>query len=128
MKQTVWIRILFAVAALYDGLLGLLFLVAPLYPYQLFDVTPPNHVGYVQFPAALLVIFALMFARVALDPARHRELIPYGILLKVAYCGVSAWHWITAGIPDMWKPLTFVDLAMGLLFLWAYLALRRPAD
>ena len=58
MKTPVWIPILFGLAALYDGLLGLLFLLAPGYPFQLFSVVPPNHLGYVQFPAAVLLIFA----------------------------------------------------------------------
>ena len=29
--------------------------------YQRFEVIPPNHYGYVHFPAALLIIFGLMF-------------------------------------------------------------------
>ena len=53
MKPSPWIRILFALAAAYDGVLGIAFLLAPSYPYSLCGVTPPNHWGYVQFPAAL---------------------------------------------------------------------------
>lgn len=120
MKTRVWIPILFGLAAAYDGVLGLLFLAAPGYPYEVFGVTPPNHMGYVQFPAALLLIFGLMFTRIALNPIRHRDMIPYGILLKTAYCGVSGWHWFSAGIPNMWKPFTIIDLAMWGLFIWAY--------
>jgi hypothetical protein len=128
MKARKWIPILFALAAAYDGVLGLLFLTLPGYPFQLFDVTPPNHVGYVQFPAALLLIFALMFTKIALNPTRHRDLMLYGILLKVAYCAVSGWHWSSAGIPGMWKPFTFIDLVMGILFIWAYAVVGPGAD
>lgn len=39
------IRSLFVVAAVYDGLLGLLFLFAPNWAFTQFDITPPNHVG-----------------------------------------------------------------------------------
>jgi hypothetical protein len=127
MKTPRWIPILFGLAAAYDGAVGLLFLVAPGYPFQLFHVTPPNHMGYVQFPAALLMIFALMFAKIALSPIWYRDLIPYGILLKVAYCAVSGWHWLTTGIPAMWKPLTVIDLVMLILFIWAYAALAASA-
>jgi hypothetical protein len=127
MKTPAWIPILFALTAVYDGVLGLLFLVVPDYPFQVFAVTPPNHLGYVQFPAALLLIFALMFASIALDPIRRRGLIVYGILLKVAYCAVSGGHWLSAGIPNMWKPLTVIDLVVGILFIWAYAILVSAA-
>jgi hypothetical protein len=46
------------------------------------DTTEPNHPAYVQFPAALLIIFVLMFVTIARDPARFRHLIPFGVLLK----------------------------------------------
>ena len=128
MKTPRWIALLFGLAAVYDGILGLLFLLAPGYPFQLFHVTPPNHLGYVQFPAALLLIFALMFAGITLDPLRRRGLICYGILLKAAYCGVSGYYWMSAdGIPAMWKPFTIIDLVMGVLFILAYLVLASAA-
>ena len=126
MKVPKWIPLRFVLAALYDGLLGLMFLIVPGYTFDLCGVTPPNHMGYVQFPAALLLIFGLMFANIARSPIRNRGLIPYGILLKVAYSAVSGWHWITTDIPGMWKPFTIIDLVMLALFVWAY-ALLRPA-
>jgi len=124
MKPRPWISPLFVLAALYDGGLGLLFLAAPDYPFRLFDVTLPNHLGYVQFPAALLVIFGLMFAAIAKNPIANRNLIPYGILLKAAYSGTVLWYWLRTDLPDMWKPLAVIDLVMGTLFVWAYVALR----
>lgn len=70
----------FVLAAVYDGLLGLIGLFAGGSLYGWFGATPPNHWGYVQFPSALLVVFAIMFAAVAADPGTYRVLIPYGIL------------------------------------------------
>ena len=114
------IKALFLIAALYDGILGLVFLLVPGRMYDTFGVVPPNHWGYVHFPAALLVIFAVMFLAVARNPEKNRNLIPYGVLLKVAYCGVVFWHWAMQGIPTMWKPFAVSDLVFGLLFIWAY--------
>jgi hypothetical protein len=125
MKAPLWIVLLFGAGALYDGVLGLVFLAAPGYPFEALQVTPPNHLGYVQFPAALLLIFGLMFVAIAMDPVKNRSLIPYGILLKVAYCGVTLGHWLATGIPAMWKPFTVIDLVMGALFIWAYAVLPR---
>jgi hypothetical protein len=123
MTRRTWISVLFGVAAVYDGILGLAFLFAAPAVFAWFEVTPPNHFGYVHFPAALLIVFAILFAAVASNPIRNRNLIPYGVLLKAAYCGTVVFHWIGGGIPDLWKPFAVCDLAFGILFLWAYAAL-----
>ena len=125
MNSPKWISPLFLVAALYDGVLGLLFLAAPLWTFETFGVAPPNHTGYVQFPAALLIIFALMFFEIARDPVRNRGLITYGMLLKIAYCGVTSYHWATGGIPLIWKPFVAIDLVMLVLFALAYKLLPK---
>jgi hypothetical protein len=120
--------LLFSVAALYDGLLGLAFLIAPGAVFEAAGIQPPNHPGYVQFPAALLVTFAMMFAAIAAHPARNRNLIPYGILLKVSYCGVVFYHWAATGLPWIWKPFALADVAFLGLFAAAWMALAdRPA-
>lgn len=114
------ISLFFWLAAAYDGLLGAAFFLAPATLYRWFQVAPPNHYGYVRFPAALLVVFGLMFAAVALKPLANRNLIPYGILLKVSYCGVTFGYWIFQGIPGMWKPFAVADLIFAILFAAAY--------
>ena len=123
MKPSALIRPLFAVAAIYDGVLGLAFLFAAKAIFDRFAVTPPNHWGYIHFPAALLLVFALLFAAVAVNPHRNRNLIPYGVLLKTSYCGVALWHWMAAGIPGMWKPFVVMDGVFLVLFVWGYVAL-----
>lgn len=128
MKTKSAISALFVVAALYDGLLGLLMIVAGGAVFDWFQVPPPNHMGYVQFPAALLIVFALMFLAIARDPAANRNLIPYGILLKVCYCSVVFFYWFTSGVPGMWKPFAVMDLAFMVLFVWAYRGLGEAAD
>ncbi|MHB9025362.1 MAG: hypothetical protein ACYC7E_14535 [Armatimonadota bacterium] len=127
-KGGLLIRLLFAIAAVYDGLLGLAFLVAWRDLFGWFNVTLPNHPGYVQFPGLLLIIFGLMFLAVARNPIANRNLIPYGILLKVAYCGVIFYHQFTAGIPGMWLPFAWIDLAFLILFFWAYAALAEKTQ
>ena len=125
MKTRGAIKTLFLIAAIYDGVLGLVFLLAAGRMYDTFGVAPPNHWGYVHFPAALLIVFAIMFLAVARAPERNRNLIPYGVMLKAAYSGLVFWHWAAQGIPNMWKPFAFADLVFGLLFVWAYVELRK---
>jgi hypothetical protein len=129
MNRIGWSRILFGLAAVYDAVLGIVFLFhfAAAWVYQACGVTPPNHWGYVQFPAALLLVFAVMFVAIARDPEGNRGLILYGIGLKVAYCATTFGYWFSSGIPFMWKPFAVTDLVMAALFVWAYAALGASA-
>ena len=118
-----WRKWLFYVAAIYDGLFGLIFFFFWPQLYEHFQITPPNHDGYVRFPALLLIIFGFMFLQIARDPDRNRDLIAYGIALKVAYAGLVLWYQVTTpGIPAMWIPWAWCDAAFLVLFA---LAMRR---
>jgi hypothetical protein len=119
MKNLLWIRVLFVIAALYDGVLGLMFLFAGRWVYDTGGTTPPNHWAYVQFPALLLLIFGAMFAMIARRPVEHRNLIPFGIALKLAYSGLALYYWLTIGIPWMWQPFVIIDVLMAVLFFLA---------
>ncbi|MCC7010267.1 MAG: hypothetical protein IT184_15780 [Acidobacteria bacterium] len=115
-----WIRPLFLVAALFDGVLGVAVLLFARPIFALFGVEPPNHLGYVQFPAMLLIVFAAMFVRIANDPVSRRDLIPYGIGLKLAYTISVFWHELTGGVPWMWIPWAWADVVFLVLFVIAW--------
>jgi hypothetical protein len=117
--QLKWVRIVFAVAALYDGSLGIAFLLFGSAIFHRTATTPPNHMGYIAFPALLLILFALMFSRVAADPIRNRNLVLYGAGLKAAYSGVAFWYEVNGGIPPLWLPWAWTDLVFLILFLVA---------
>lgn len=119
---------LFGLGAVYDALLGAAFLLVPGVVFSQFHVPPPNHWGYVQFPGALLLIFALMFLAVARAPMANRNLIPFGIWLKVAYSGTVFAYWFSpTGIPNLWKPFAVIDLLFGVLFFVAWRTLGEKA-
>lgn len=122
-----WIKILFVIAALYDGSLGLAFIIAPAEIFAMYGVEPPNHMAYIQFPAFLLIVFAIMFYRIATDPARNRELILYGCGLKVAYVSLAFVYELTTGIPSMWIPWAWADLVFLVLFALSWRSLGRQS-
>jgi hypothetical protein len=115
-----WRKGLFYISALYDGLLGLAFLCCWSRLFEHFHVTPPNHPGYVQFPALLLIIFGLLFLKIARDPEANRDLIVFGILLKIAYAGLVFWYHFKTGIPQMWMWCAYIDTAFLILFILAW--------
>lgn len=114
------VKTLFFIAAIYDGVLGFVFLIWPGLAFQIFEVTPPNHFGYVQFPAVLLMIFAAMFYRVAKDPVANRFIMLYGVALKTGYCGLVFYYMATTGVPAMWVPWAWADLAFLVLFILSW--------
>jgi hypothetical protein len=114
------IRLLFLICGIYDFVIGLTFL---FFGAQIFDyarVPHPNHWGYVQFAAVMLVIFGTMFFAVARDPVANRNLIPFGMLLKLGYVGLVAYYWVTTDCPALFKPFAIIDVVMFVLFLLAY--------
>ena len=128
MKSLLPVRILYSVAAAYDGLLGLLFIVAGPQVFQLAGITPPNHWGYVHFAAGVLVLFGYLFLQIALRPLRERNLILYGIFLKICYVATVGWHWAQGGVPDMWKWFAGADVVFAFLFFWSMVVLESAAE
>ena len=120
-KEQKAISALFYFSSAYDFVLGTVFLTVAPWFFRVFAVDPPNHWGYVHFPAMLLILFGIMFFQVAENPKANRNLIPYGILLKASYCSVVGMHTFLAGnLPDMWKPFGIADFIMLLGFILAY--------
>ena len=118
-----WIRVLFLICAAYDFLIGMAFLTSGPALFDQYNVPPPNHWGYIWFCCLMLMIFGLMFLAVAIRPVANRNLIPYGMLLKLAYVGITGYFWITEGIPWVFKPFLFIDAAMLAGFVWAFVTL-----
>jgi hypothetical protein len=124
MKKHAWISWLFYLGFVYDAVLGVAFLLFGDQVFEWYNVTPPNHWGYMQFPAGLLIVFALLYLAVARNPVANRNLIPYGALLKVCYCAVVFGHALKNNIPAMWIPFAWFDLCFLVLFLIAYAQLK----
>ena len=88
MNRTSRYSIPFLLSGLFDGVLGVGFILAAPELFEWLGIPPLEHYGYIHFAAALLIVFALMFMVIARAPIANRNLIPYGMLLKVSYCSV----------------------------------------
>jgi len=119
--RTEWVKPLFVVAALYDLVLGTVFALGFKIILPRFGVPLPNHDAYLQLPAALIAIFGIAFWFVARDPARNRDIIKLGVLLKLAFSGIVLAHYARGTMPPMWVPFAVADL----VFMAAFLAALR---
>ena len=115
------VQMLFLIAGVYDFVIGLAFLLFGPQIFAAANVPPPNHWGYIQFAALLLIVFGMMFFAVARDPVANRNFIPFGMLLKLSYVGIVGYYWSTTGCPMLFKPFAVIDAVMFILFWWAYM-------
>lgn len=123
------ISLLYYIAGVYDLVIGVVFL---FFGTQLFDLAAipyPNHWGYVQFCSLMLMVFGSMFLAIGRDPVGNRNLMPFGMLLKISYVGIVSFYWLTTGCPFLFKPFVVIDFGMLVLFVMAFLATvqTRPA-
>ncbi len=122
------IKLFYVIAGLYDGILGLAFLLFPAQIFSFYKVEPPNHMAYVQFPAMLLIVFAGIFFRIAQNPVKNRDLILAGCGLKISYCSMAFWYSMTTGVPSMWMPWAWADLLFLALFILTWKSLTKQAE
>lgn len=113
-------KLLFLGAGLYDLLIGLVFLCCGAALLDWAGIPQPNHMGYLQFAALQLLIFGAMFLAVSRDPVGQRNLIPYGMLLKVSYVGLTCFYWVQGECPLLFQPFAGIDAVMLVLFWRAY--------
>jgi hypothetical protein len=123
-----WIHPLFILAAVYDFGLGVVVLTMHPAIFTYFGVTPPNHAGYVELPAALIAIFGVGFWLVARDPWRNRDIIKLGILVKLAYAGIVLGYAARGAMPGFWIPWAWADLGFAGAFVQALRALSRSSE
>ncbi len=121
-----WIPLAYWASAVMDAVIAVafLFFLAPVFTAA--GVELPNHPGYLQFPALLLVVFAAMYARIAGDPRGRKDLMPYGMGLKISFVLVAFWHWTTGTLPWLWLPLAWIDLVFLIVFFIGWQAVRKP--
>jgi hypothetical protein len=122
-----WIRLLFLVAAVYDIVLGVGFALCFKPVYEWFGIELPNHPAYVQLPGLLIAIFGVGFLFVSASPLRNRSIVVLGILMKLTFSGLTFGHWLFDSIPVVYVVFAICDALFAVLFIAAYLALKRNA-
>jgi hypothetical protein len=122
-----WLKPLFIVAAVGDVAFGVIFLFFPGAVLRYFDSAPPEFLGYIQFPALLIFIFAAIFFRIALDPVTYRFMIWYGVGEKAAFAGLVFWYYFTANAPWLFMPLAMADVVFLALFAMALQQTKQAA-
>ena len=87
----------------------------------------PNHAGYIQLAALYIFIFGIGLYLIYKNPFQNREIIILGILMKFAFFVVAIGHLVLDIIPSIYIPFAIIDILFVLLFVPAYLGLKKIA-
>jgi hypothetical protein len=121
-------RMAFLIGAIYDGLLGVLFLVASGPILQALRVDVPDNPVYLQLAAGLIALMGLLQYYVWRDMERNLDIIRVLIAFKAYYVLLAL---VTTLRGDLPHPVFGVLAVIDLLFLIAFLgylrAYGRPA-
>ena len=99
-----WYRTLFWIAAVYDIVLGVVFLFfyTPVFRFLDIENTLPVHKSYLSLIAVFLFVIGVAYMLIALGHLeRNRDLITVGILYKLAYFSVALWYLISGVYPHI---------------------------
>jgi len=96
--------------------------------YETVGSVLPNHPGYVQLPALLIIVFGIGFWMVAQDVRGNRSIISLGILMKLAFGIVVFGHLIAGNTIPFYIPFGIIDLGFAILFLMARKSLDATSE
>lgn len=121
-------RPFFMIAALYDIILGIAFLLFGEQILEWIGMELPPHIAYIQLAAVFIFVQGLSYLLVWTDPPRYLGLVMIGVAYKVAYAGLALWYLIIGELPSNffipWAVIDVLFLIGFLLFLRA--AMRSP--
>jgi hypothetical protein len=118
-------RPLFAVAAIFNVLVGLGLLLA----YGLLTPwlgLPAKPTVWIHIVALIVLIFGYAYWRIAMDPLRFREYVVLGIVGKLAFAAAIYGHYLSGDATAAMAVLVSADVVFAALFV-AYLK-GTPSD
>jgi hypothetical protein len=120
-------RPFFLVAALYDIILGAVFVVASEPILKAIGMTLPPHIAYIQLAAVFIFVQGLSYWLAFRDPFANLGIVRVGVAYKVAYAGLVLYYLVIGQLPSVffipWAVFDLVFLVGFVMFL--QLAARR---
>jgi hypothetical protein len=117
-------RTFFLVAALYDVVLGAVFVVAGEQILGAIGMELPPHVAYIQLAAIFILVQGLSYWLAYRDPFGNLGIVRVGVAYKAAYAGLAAWYLLIGALPSVFFiPWALIDVA----FLVGFVLFLRTA-
>jgi hypothetical protein len=121
-------RIFFLVAALYDMLLGVAFVVLGEQILSAIDMQLPPHIAYIQLAAVFIFVQGFSYLFPFRDPLGNLGIVRVGVVYKAAYAGLALWYLAIGTLPSVFFiPWAIIDLAFMVGFVLFLRASSRGA-
>ena len=118
-------RTFFLVAALYDLILGAVFLVIGERILTAVGMVLPPHIAYIQLAAVFIFVQGLGYWLVFRDPFANLGIVRMGVAYKTAYSGLALYYLVSGQLPSVF----FIPWAVtDLLFLIGFVTFLRGAS
>ena len=118
MDKDTCFKYFFLFAAIYDFVLGFLFLFFYKYMYSVFDITLPTYPMYLQMAAAFVFAMGVGYYFVYRNPYRNIDLVKLGIVYKLTYGGLTSYFYFMdmANVAFFW--FAIADFVFTVFFIW----------
>lgn len=115
----------FLVAALYDLILGAVFVVVGEPILKAIGMALPPHIAYIQLAAVFIFVQGLSYWLVFRDPFANLGIVRVGVAYKAAYSGLALYYLVIGQLPSgFFIPWAVIDL----LFLIGFVTFLRAAS
>lgn len=119
-------RIFFLVAALYDLILGVAFVVFGEQILGAIDLELPPHIAYIQLAAVFIFVQGFSYLFPFRDPLGNLGIVQVGVVYKLAYAGLALWYLAIGILPSpFFIPWAIIDLGFLVGFVLFLRAARR---
>ena len=120
------IRLAFLIGAIYDGVLGLIFLLAPRAIMTVLGIPFPENAIYLQLAAGLIALMGLLHYFVWRDRVSNADIITVLVVFKVFYVLLTILSASQGRLPHpLFGVFAVIDLLFFLVFLGALRAVGR---
>ncbi|MBD3252713.1 hypothetical protein GF386_03215 [Candidatus Pacearchaeota archaeon] len=111
-------RIIFLIAAVYDFVLGILFLVFYKSIYNFLGITLPVYPMYMQMAAAFVIAMGVGYYFVYKNLYRNIDLVKLGVVYKAVYSGLAGYFYLSDLGHVIFFWFAIIDIIFLLLFVW----------
>lgn len=118
MNNTGTFRAIFLVAALYDFVLGIIFLAFYNSIFSFLGITLPNYPMYLQLSAAFVVVMGVGYFFVYKNLYRNVDLVKLGIVYKLVYGTLAIYFYLLGLAHAIFFLFALIDIIFIGLFIW----------
>ena len=115
-KKDGFYKKLFLIAAIYDLILGIVFLTLYKQIYSYFNISLPTYPMYLQLSAAFVIAIGIAYYFIYKNLYRNIDLVKLGIVYKIIYSGLAGYYYFIGVAHVIFLWFVIFDIIFLILF------------